>query len=126
MSIGSGWPRSADFAHEERSPARGTHEVPLDKYWGSPQRMCVVEVTSFDEGAQAVADQFKRRQPVLLNPQRADENLGERMVDFRFTQHPKGSLRPARQEARRTLKTAPRVLIAVKLRAKENQGQENG
>jgi cell division inhibitor SepF len=44
--------------------------------------MCVVEVTSFDEGAQAVADQFKRRQPVLLNLQRADENLGERMVDF--------------------------------------------
>ena len=82
MSIGSGWPRSADFAHEERSPARGTHEAPLDKYWGSPQRMCVVEVTSFDKGAQAVADQFKRRQPVLLNLQRADENLGERMVDF--------------------------------------------
>jgi len=44
--------------------------------------MCVVEVTSFDKGAQAVADQFKRRQPVLLNLQRADENLGERMVDF--------------------------------------------
>jgi cell division inhibitor SepF len=44
--------------------------------------MCVVEVTSFDKGAQAVADQFKRRQPILLNLQRADENLGERMVDF--------------------------------------------
>ncbi|MCA1716608.1 MAG: cell division protein SepF [Actinobacteria bacterium] len=44
--------------------------------------MCVVEVTSFDKDAQVVADQFKSRQPVLLNLQRVDEELSERMVDF--------------------------------------------
>jgi cell division inhibitor SepF len=44
--------------------------------------MCVVEVGSFDKGAQAVADQFKRRRPVLLNLQRVDRDLSERMVDF--------------------------------------------
>ena len=44
--------------------------------------MCVVEVGSFDKGAQAVADRFKRRQPVILNLQHADDDLSKRMVDF--------------------------------------------
>jgi cell division inhibitor SepF len=44
--------------------------------------MCVVEVGSFDKGAQAVADRFKRRQPVILNLQRTDDDLSKRMVDF--------------------------------------------
>jgi cell division inhibitor SepF len=73
---------SANDEHEERVPARGTHEASLDKAWGSTQRMYVVEVGSFDKGAQAVADRFKRRQPVILNLQRADDDLSKRMVDF--------------------------------------------
>jgi cell division inhibitor SepF len=44
--------------------------------------MCVLEVRSFDKGAQAVADRFKRRQPVILNLQRTDDDLSRRMVDF--------------------------------------------
>lgn len=44
--------------------------------------MCVVEVGNFDKSAQTVADQFKRRRPVLLNLQRVDRDLYERMVDF--------------------------------------------
>jgi cell division inhibitor SepF len=44
--------------------------------------MYVVEVGSFDKGAEAVADRFKRRQPVILNLQRADDDLSKRMVDF--------------------------------------------
>ena len=41
-----------------------------------------MEVRSFDKGAQAVADRFKRRQPVILNLQRTDDDLSRRMVDF--------------------------------------------
>ena len=41
-----------------------------------------MEVRSFDKGAQAVADRFKRRQPVILNLQRTDDDLSKRMVDF--------------------------------------------
>jgi len=44
--------------------------------------MFVVEATSFDEGARTVADRFKRDHPVIVNLQRADEALLERMVDF--------------------------------------------
>ena len=80
--LGSGGLWSADDEYEERVPARGMHEAPLDKNWSSPRRMYVVEVGSFDKGAQAVADRFKRRQPVILNLQRADDDLSKRMVDF--------------------------------------------
>ena len=73
---------SANDEYEERAPARGIHDAPLDEARGSPRRMCVVEVGSFDKGAQAVADRFKRRQPVILNLQRADDDLSKRMVDF--------------------------------------------
>ena len=58
------------------------HETSLVEAWGSPRRMCVLEVRSFDKGAQAVADRFKRRQPVILNLQRTDDDLSKRMVDF--------------------------------------------
>ncbi|MCA1717713.1 MAG: cell division protein SepF [Actinobacteria bacterium] len=80
--LGSVGPWSADDEYEERAPARRMHEAPPDEARGSPRRMCVVEVGSFDKGAQAVADQFKRRRPVLLNLQRVDRDLSERMVDF--------------------------------------------
>jgi cell division inhibitor SepF len=78
----SSWPWAARAEHEEWSPVHAMHEAPLDKAWGSPGRIFVVNATSFDEGAQGVADRFKRRQPVILNLQRADEDLSKRMVDF--------------------------------------------
>jgi cell division inhibitor SepF len=41
----------------------------------------VVDPSSFND-AQAVADRFKRQQPVILNLQQADGELSRRMVDF--------------------------------------------
>jgi FtsZ-interacting cell division protein YlmF len=80
--FGSGGLWFADDEYEEEAQARRMHQATLDETWGSPRRMCVVEVGSFDKGAQAVADRFKRCQPVILNLQRADEDLSKRMVDF--------------------------------------------
>ena len=80
--LGSVGPWSADDEYEERASARGIHEPPIDKAWIPPQRMCIVDVTDFDKAAQAVADEFKRWQPVILSLQRADEDLSKRMVDF--------------------------------------------
>lgn len=78
----SSWPWIARAEHEEWSSIHAIHEVPLSEAWGSPRRIFVVNATSFDDGAQGVADRFKRRQPVILNLQRADEDLSKRMVDF--------------------------------------------
>ena len=41
----------------------------------------MVDPSSFND-AQAVADRFKRQQPVILNLQQADGELSRRMVDF--------------------------------------------
>ena len=46
-----------------------------------PTRVSVVDPSSFND-AQAVADRFKRQQPVILNLQQADAELSRRMVDF--------------------------------------------
>jgi cell division inhibitor SepF len=46
-----------------------------------PTRVSVVHPTSFND-AQALADRFKRQQPVIVNLQQTDEGLGRRMVDF--------------------------------------------
>jgi cell division inhibitor SepF len=40
-----------------------------------------VDPSSFND-AQALADRFKRQQPVILNLQQADAELSRRMVDF--------------------------------------------
>ena len=40
-----------------------------------------MDPSSFND-AQAVADRFKRQQPVILNLQQADGELSRRMVDF--------------------------------------------
>ena len=40
-----------------------------------------MDPSSFND-AQAVADRFKRQQPVILNLQQADAELSRRMVDF--------------------------------------------
>ena len=46
-----------------------------------PTRVSVVEPASFND-AQALADRFKRQQPVILNLQSVDAELSRRMVDF--------------------------------------------
>ena len=46
-----------------------------------PTRVSVVDPSSFND-AQALADRFKRQQPVILNLQNADGDLSRRMVDF--------------------------------------------
>jgi cell division inhibitor SepF len=46
-----------------------------------PARVSVVDPSSFND-AQALADRFKRQQPVILNLQNADTELSRRMVDF--------------------------------------------
>jgi cell division inhibitor SepF len=44
-------------------------------------RVSVVDPESFND-AQALADRFKRQQPVILNLQQADGELSRRLVDF--------------------------------------------
>ena len=44
-------------------------------------RVSVVDPANFND-AQALADRFKRQQPVILNLQHADGELSRRMVDF--------------------------------------------
>ena len=46
-----------------------------------PTRVSVVDPSSFND-AQALADRFKRQQPVILNLQNADQDLSRRLVDF--------------------------------------------
>jgi cell division inhibitor SepF len=46
-----------------------------------PTRVSVLEPSSFND-AQALADRFKRQQPVILNLQNVDADLSRRMVDF--------------------------------------------
>ena len=46
-----------------------------------PARVSVINPASFND-AQALADRFKRQQPVILNLQNADGELSRRMVDF--------------------------------------------
>ena len=83
--LGSAWPwaaRDRYYEYEERSSAWETHESSTSNAWEPTRRMCVVDVTNFDEGALAVADRFRRSRPVIVNLQRADDALCERMVDF--------------------------------------------
>jgi cell division inhibitor SepF len=46
-----------------------------------PTRVSVVDPSSFND-AQALADRFKRQQPVILNLQNVDGDLSRRLVDF--------------------------------------------
>jgi cell division inhibitor SepF len=57
-------------------------EISLDGACNSPRRLHIVNPASFDDGARSVADRFKRNQSVILNLQRADQDLAKRMVDF--------------------------------------------
>ena len=46
-----------------------------------PTRVSVVHPTSFND-AQALADRFKRQQPVIVNLQNIDRDLSRRLIDF--------------------------------------------
>jgi cell division inhibitor SepF len=82
VKFASVWPRSGRAEYEEWSSAHEMSEVPPDTAWNSPQRLHIVNPTSFEDGARSVADRFKRHQSVILNLQRADQDLAKRMVDF--------------------------------------------
>ncbi len=74
LSSWSGHPES-----EELFSDRG---ATLDNPFDSTQRISVMVPTEFENGARDVADRLKRRQPVVMNLQRADAVLSKRMVDF--------------------------------------------
>ena len=82
VKFASVWPRSGRAEYEEWSSAHEMPEVPPDTAWDSPRRLHIVNPTSFEDGARSVADRFKRHQSVILNLQRADQDLAKRMVDF--------------------------------------------
>jgi cell division inhibitor SepF len=52
-----------------------------DQRVSPPARVSVVDPANFND-AQALADRFKRQQPVILNLQQANTELSRRMVDF--------------------------------------------
>jgi cell division inhibitor SepF len=61
--------------------ASGSHLRPVPDSQIPQTRVSVIEPASFND-AQALADRFKRQQPVILNLQNADGELSRRMVDF--------------------------------------------
>lgn len=64
----------------ERGGGQGHHlrAVPDNT---TPAKVSVLEPAAFND-AQALADRFKRQQPVILNLQNVDSELSRRMVDF--------------------------------------------
>jgi cell division inhibitor SepF len=71
--------REQSYGAQGGSPAH-LRAVP-DQNRVPPTRVSVVDPSSFND-AQALADRFKRQQPVILNLQQADAELSRRMVDF--------------------------------------------
>jgi cell division inhibitor SepF len=75
----------SESASRERSyggeTGGGSHLRAVPDQRVPPTRVSVVDPSSFND-AQALADRFKRQQPVILNLQQVDEELGRRMVDF--------------------------------------------
>ncbi len=69
-----GPPRGERYANQNQPHLRA---VPDQR----PTRVSVLEPSSFND-AQALADRFKRHQPVILNLQSVDGDLSRRMVDF--------------------------------------------
>jgi cell division inhibitor SepF len=67
----------ADYGHDTESGQPHLRPVPDPR----PARVSVLEPSSFND-AQALADRFKRQQPVILNLQSVDTDLSRRMVDF--------------------------------------------
>jgi len=73
---------SSRFQHAEQKERFWTPKASLSNLFGSKHQVTVERPTSFDEGAQALAKRFKRRQAVILNLQQANAELTKRMVNF--------------------------------------------
>lgn len=71
------------FGNEAPARERGSqaHLRAVPDNNSSPARVSVLEPAAFND-AQALADRFKRQQPVILNLQNVDGELSRRMVDF--------------------------------------------
>lgn len=65
----------------ERGGGQGQHLRAVPDNNSTPAKVSVLEPASFND-AQALADRFKRQQPVILNLQNVDGELSRRMVDF--------------------------------------------
>ena len=74
--FGSEGPTRGDRSAQQNPPPH-LRAVPDQR----PTRVSVLEPASFND-AQALADRFKRQQPVILNLQNVDGDLSRRMVDF--------------------------------------------
>ncbi len=61
--------------------ASGSHLRPVPDSQIPQTRVSVIEPASFND-AQALADRFKRQQPVILNLQRAGDQLSTQIVDY--------------------------------------------
>src|SRR5215210_8502373 len=73
---------SSWFEHAEQKERFSNPKASLGNLLDSRHQVGVAKPTSFDEGAQALAERFKRRQAVVLNLQQTDAELAKRMVDF--------------------------------------------
>ena len=74
--------RGSSYGSGDAAGAAGPAQLRAVPDRGGPQtRVSVVDPANFND-AQAVADKFKRQQPVILNLQHADQELSRRMVDF--------------------------------------------
>jgi cell division inhibitor SepF len=74
--FGSEGPNRSD-RYAQQNPPPQLRAVPDQR----PTKVSVLEPSSFND-AQALADRFKRQQPVILNLQNVDGDLSRRMVDF--------------------------------------------
>jgi FtsZ-interacting cell division protein YlmF len=68
--------------HTEQKEWFSSPKPSLGNLFGSYHQMGVVKPTSCDEGVQALAERFRRRQAVVLNLQQAEVELAMRNVDF--------------------------------------------
>lgn len=78
-SLGDLFGRDEHSNYDDETDSNQPHLRPVPD--PRPARVSVLEPSSFND-AQALADRFKRQQPVILNLQSVDADLSRRMVDF--------------------------------------------
>lgn len=76
--FGSEGPSREKYGNQSQ---QSSHLRAVPDHSPAPARVSVLEPSSFND-AQALADRFKRQQPVILNLQNVDGDLSRRMVDF--------------------------------------------
>ena len=81
-SLGNLFGSEGSGGREHEAGAGGSPRLRAVPDQRAPQtRVSVVDPSSFND-AQALADRFKRQQPVILNLQNVDGDLSRRLVDF--------------------------------------------